>query len=102
MCSKSESGFWFHFENIEGGGFICSYAHENNTSLDRSELVCTRDDLEKLKDILNKSDVMELCSRERLNTTWRFYKLKNLTVLAALLKDVPMGCKSAVLPKPLH
>ena len=32
-----------------------------------------------------------------MNTKWRFYKLTNLTVFAALLKDVPMGCKNAVL-----
>ena len=36
-----------------------------------------------------------------MNTKWRFYKLTKLTVFAALLKDVPMGCKKAVLPKPL-
>ena len=30
-----------------------------------------------------------------------FYKLPNLTVFAALLKDVPMCCKDAVLPEPL-
>ena len=36
-----------------------------------------------------------------MNTMWRFYKLANLTVFAALLKDVPMGCKDAVLPEPL-
>ena len=36
-----------------------------------------------------------------MNTKWRFHKLTNLTVFAALLKDVPMGCKNAVLPEPL-
>ena len=36
-----------------------------------------------------------------MNTKWRFYNLSNLTVFAALLKDVPIGCKNAVLPKPL-
>ena len=39
--------------------------------------------------------------RERANTRWKFYKLTNLTVLAALLKDVPMGCKDCILPEPL-
>ena len=29
------------------------------------------------------------------------YKLTNLTVFAALLKDIPMGCRDAVLPDPL-
>ena len=36
-----------------------------------------------------------------MNTKWRFYKLRSLTVFAALLKDVPMGCKNAVLPESL-
>ena len=63
--------------------------------------MCTHDDLAKLKDFLNKTDVIESCSRERLNTKWRFYKLTNLTVFAVLLIDVPMGSKNAVLPEPL-
>ena len=36
-----------------------------------------------------------------MNTKWKFYKLTNLTVFAALLNDVPIGCKNAVLPEPL-
>ena len=55
----------------------------------------------KLKDFLNKTDVKKSCSRERMNTKSRFYKLTNLIVFAALFKDVPMGCKDAVLTKPL-
>ena len=46
---------------------------------------------------LNKIDVIESCGQERVKTKWKFYKLKNLTVIAALLKEVPMGCKNAVL-----
>ena len=61
----------------------------------------THDYLANLKDFLNKTDVIESCSRERMNIKWRFYKLTYLTVFAALLKDVPMGRKNAVLPKPL-
>ena len=93
--------FGFILKNIEDGGFRYFYAHENNTLLDRSKLVCTRDDMANLKDFLNKTDVIESCSREKMNTKWRFYKMKNLTVFAALLKDVPMGCKDAVLHEPL-
>ena len=63
--------------------------------------MCTHDDLAKLKDFLNQTDVIESCSQEGMNTKWRFYKLTNLTVFAALLEDVPMGCKHAVLPEPL-
>ena len=63
--------------------------------------VCTHDDLAKLKDFLSKTDVIKSCSRERMNTKCRFYKLTYLTVFAFLLKDVPMGCENAVLPEPL-
>ena len=93
--------FSFFLKNIEDGGFRYFYAHENNTLLDRSKLVCTHDDLAKLKFFLKKTDVIESCSQERMNTKWTFYKLTNLTVFAALLKYVHMGCKNAALSKPL-
>ena len=100
-AAKVNLVFGFILKSIEDGRFRYFYAHENNTLLDRSKLVCTHDDLAKLKDFLNKTDVIESCSRERTNTKWRFYKLTNLTVFAALLRDVPMGCKNAVLHNPL-
>ena len=100
-AAKVNLAFGFILKNIEDGGFRYFYAHENNTLLDRFKLVCTNDDLAKLKDFLNKTDVIETCSGERMNTKWRFYKLTNLTVFAALLKNVPMGCKNTVLPEPL-
>ena len=100
-AAKVNPVFGFLLKDIENGGFRYFYAHENNTLLDRSKLVCTHDDLAKLKDFLNQTDVIESCSQEKTNTKWRFHKLTNLTVFAALLKDVPMGCKNAVLPEPL-
>ena len=63
--------------------------------------MCTKEDLEKPKVILNKTDVILSCSRDRINTKWSFYKLINLTVVAVLLKDVLLICKDAVLPKAL-
>ena len=100
-AAKANLAFGFILKNIEDAGFRYFYAQENNTLLDRSKLVCTHDNLAKLKNFLNKTDVIEFCSRERMHTKWRFYKVTNLTVFAALLKDVPMGCKNAVLPEPL-
>ena len=100
-AAKVNLAFGFILGNIEFGGFRYFYAHENITLLDRSKLVCTHDDWAKLKDFLKKTDVIESCSRERMNTKWRFNELTNLTVFAALLKDVPMGCKNAVLSEPL-
>ena len=100
-AAKVNLAFGFISKTIEDGGFRYFFSRENNTLLDRSKLVCTHDDLAKLKGFLNKTDVIESCSRERPNTKWRFYKLTNLTVFAALLKDVPMGCRNAILTEPL-
>ena len=69
--------------------------------MDRSKLVCTADDITNLKEKLPKMDIVDLCIREKANTQWKFYKLTNLTGFAALLKDVPMGCKDSVLPESL-
>ena len=52
----------------------------------------------KLKEILNKTDVIEICTKDRSNTKWRFFKLPNLTIFAALLRDFATGSKDAALP----
>ena len=100
FARKANEAFAFILKKIKNGGFRYFYVHENNTLLARSELVCTHDDLEKLKDFLNKTEVIESCSWEGMDTEWTFYKLTNLTVFGVLLKGVPMGCKNAVLREP--
>ena len=66
-AAKVNLAFGFILKNKEDGGFRYFYAHQNNTLLDRSKFVCTHDDLAKLKDFLNNTDVIESCSRERMN-----------------------------------
>ena len=99
--AKVNLAFGFVLKNFEG--IICRYiyAHENNTIMEKSKLVCAQGDIVNLKEKLEKMDIIDLCTRERANTKWKFYKLTNVTVFAALLKDVPMGCKDTVLPEPL-
>ena len=82
-AAKVNLTFGFILMNKEDGGFRYFYANENNTLQDRSKPVCTHDDLAKLKSFFNETDVIESCSRERMNTKWRFYKVTNLTVFAA-------------------
>ena len=67
-AAKVNPAFGFILKNIDDGGFRYFYAHENNTLLDRSKLVCTHDDWAKLKAFLNKTDVIESCSCERMDT----------------------------------
>ena len=88
-------------KNIEDGKFRYFYPHENKTLLEQSKLVSNKDDMAKLKEIFKKTDKIESCTKERSNTKWRFFKLTNLTIFAALLRDIPMDCKDAVLPESL-
>ena len=97
--AKPNLALGFILKNIEGGKFRYFYAHENNTLMEQSKLVSNKDDMAKLKGILKKTDVIDSCTKERSNTKWRFFKLTNLTIFAALLNDIPMGCKDAVLPE---
>ena len=43
-AAKVNLAFSFFLKNIEDGGFTYFYAHENNTLLDGSKLVCANDD----------------------------------------------------------
>ena len=45
--AKVNLAFGNILKNIEDGGFRYFYAHESNTLLDRSKLVCTHEDLAK-------------------------------------------------------
>ena len=102
-AAKVNLAFGFVLKNVEDGSCRYFYAHENNTFMERSKLVCTPDDITNLKEKLQKLDIFDICTRERelIPNKWKFYKLTNLTVFTALLKDVRMGCKDSVLPEPL-
>ena len=99
--AKLNLALGFILKIIEDGKFRYFYAHENNTLLDQSKLVSNKDDMAKLKEILKKTDVIESCTKDSSNTKWRFFKLTNLTMFAALLRDIPMGCMDAILPESL-
>ena len=100
-AAKINLAFGFVLKNIEDASCRYFYAHENNTLLEKSKLLSTGDDLEHIKTLLAGTDVIESCARERVNTKWKFLKLTNVAIFAALPKDIPMGCKDAVLPEPL-
>ena len=91
----------FILKNIEDGKFRYFYAHENKTLSEQSKLVSNKQDMAELKEILIKTDVIESCTKERFITKSRFFKLTNLTIFAALLRDMIMGCKDGVLPESL-
>ena len=87
--------------NIETSEYRYFYAHENNTLFDKSILLCTKADLTTIQNKVNEQDIIEICTQERQNTKWRFKLITNVTIFAALLKNVPMGCPDSVIPEPL-
>ena len=91
----------FILKNIEDGKFRYFHAHENNTLVEQSKRVSSKDDMAKLKENLKKTDAIESYTKERTNTKWRFFKLTKLTIISALLRDMSIGCKDAVLPESL-
>ena len=100
-AAKVNLAFGFVVKTVEDGMCRYFYAHENNTNMERSKLVCTQADMTNLKNRMQKMVIVDICTRERANTKWKFYKLTNLTVSASLLIDVPIGCKDTVLLEPL-
>ena len=100
-AAKINLAFGFVLKNVEDGSCRYFYAHESTAVMEKSKLVCTLADMTNPKERMQKMDIVDLCTRERSNTRWKFYKLTNLTIFASLLKDVPMGCKDTVLPEPL-
>ena len=100
-AAKKVLAFRFVLKNIEEGMCRYFYAHENNTIMERSKLLCTQADLTNLKDRMQKKDNVDTCTRKRANTKWKFYKLTNITIFSSLPKDVPMGCKDTILFEPL-
>ena len=100
-AAKVNFAFGLVLKNFEDGMCRYFYTHENKTIMERAKLVCTQADMTNLKDRMQKMDIVDICTRERANTKWKFYKLTNLTIFASLLKDVPMGWRHTVLFEPL-
>ena len=100
-AAKVNLAFRFFLKIIGDGLCRYLYAHESNTIMERPKLVCKQSDMTNLKNRKQKMGFVDTCIRERTNTKWQVYKLKNFTVFASLLKNVPKGCKDTVLPEPL-
>ena len=78
-AAKLNLAFGFVLKVIDDGTCRYIYAHENNTAVERSKLVCTQDDMLNLKEKMQKMDIVDHCTREEANTKWRFYKLTNVS-----------------------
>ena len=79
----------FVLKNFEGGTCRYCYEPENSAVLERSNFVCTEDDLTNLGKKFQKMHIGRQCTKERANTKWHFHKTTNVTVFWSLLKVYP-------------
>ena len=56
-AAKLNVAFSFVLENVEDGTSLYYYAHENNTLMQRSKFVSTKENLVKIKNVLSNTDV---------------------------------------------
>ena len=91
-AAKLNVAFGFLPKNVQVGSCRFYYAHKNITLLERSRVLATSEDLTKFKNLISNTDVIESRKRERANKKWKIYKLMIVTILAAILKEIPTGC----------
>ena len=101
QVSKVECCFWFLLTNAKHWTGRCRFAHVNNTLIERSKFVATKEDLLKFKTVWSTIDVSESCTKQGAKTRLNFYTHKNVTVSAAPHRKVSMAREDAVLPEPL-
>ena len=98
-ATKINIALGFVLRNVKTGEYRFYYAHENNTLFEKTHLLSTKADLIEIQGKVEKFDIVEQCTQERLNIKWRFKLITNVTIFAALLKNIPMECPDSVLPE---
>ena len=99
-CSvKINAAFGFILVSIDSEEqYRYFYPHNNNMIFQSPITLSNEREKEDLKQKLEDVDYVENCTSHRSNTKWRFFKLTNLTIFATFLRDVPLGCKTLILP----
>ena len=87
--------FGFFLENLEDGTCRYLHAHANRTVMEKSELVCTEDDMTKRRKI-QKCDIFDYFKRKRPKTIWLLYKNKKVTVFFRYSKMYPWVVKNCI------
>ena len=96
--AKINVSLGFVLRNIESDHYRYYYAHENSLIFNTSQLLNNEKDLDNIIAKLSLEDFAEIATRERPNTKWKFAFATNLTVFAAILKEIPLGCQNVEIP----
>ena len=88
-AAKINIALGFVLRNIESGEYRYFYAYENSILFEKSHVLCTKADLISIQGKAENFDNVEQCTQERQNPKWRFKLMNNVTIFAALLKNIP-------------
>ena len=96
--AKINVSLGFVLRNIESDDYRYYYAHENSIIFNTSQLLNDEKDLDNIIAKLSLEDFVEIATRQRPNTKWKFAFPTNMTVFAAILKEIPLGCQNLEIP----
>ena len=85
---------------VKTGEYRFYYAQDNNTFFKNCPYCVKKPIWLKIQGKKERFDIVEQCIQKRQNTKWKFNLIKIVTIFAALLKNIPMGCPDSVLPEP--
>ena len=100
-AAKVNLALAFILQNIKTNDYRYYYPHENNLLLDQVFLPSNRNDLLNLQNKIEKLDLFETYTKQRQNSKRRYTVITNVSVFAALLTNISMGCTDTPLPEPL-
>ena len=88
----------FVLRNIESGSYRYYYAHENLLLFNTSQFLSNEKDLDNIIAKFHLEYFVERATRERPNTKWKLAFATIMTVFAAILKEIPLGCQNLEIP----
>ena len=97
-AAKVNLALGFVLRKVEDGSYRYFYAHENSLLLEKSLLIANKEDMTEFQQRQDDLNNMELSTKKRSSTKRKLLFTTNVTIFAALLKSVPVGCKDTLVP----
>ena len=90
-AAKINIALGFVLRNVETGENIGIIMHTKTVLFfEKLHLLCTKADLISIQGKVEEFDIVEQCTQELQNTKWMFKLITNVTIFAALLKNIPI------------
>ena len=92
IAVKINISLGFVLRNIETGDYRYYYAHEKSLNFNTTQLLSNEEDLNNILSKLSVTDFVEIATRERPNTKWKFAFATNVSIFVASLEQFLISC----------